>query len=75
MIPLNSISLSQFVEQRACQDKIKGRLLVNCTHEDITKIWEYLSVVEKEYPSTMTDDEQFMLACFILLAEGQDLPI
>lgn len=69
------ISLYQFVAERSQQETTAGRLLSNCDEQSRGKVWEYVSVVEKEYPSSMTNDEQLMLACFILLAEGQELPV
>ena len=69
------ISLYQFVEERSQQKIVAGRLLHNCSEEACDMIWSYVAVMEEEYPSTLTNDEQLMLACFILLAEGKELPV
>lgn len=70
-----NISLSQFVAERSQQETVAGRLLCNCSEEARALVWQYVAVIDKEFPSTMNNNEQLMLACFILLAEGQELPV
>ena len=70
-----NISLSQFVAERSQQEIVEGRLLSNCNEEARSLVWKYVAVIDNEFSSSMSDDEQLMLACFIILAEGQELPV
>lgn len=78
MMRLDSHTLEEFVilrlKQEASNQLPSGRLFANCKNEENKVVWKYVELAQSEFLTLMSYDEQFIFACFILLAEGREIP-